>query len=145
MLSLLACEDLGGFTFFRFVVIDVGFSVTHTIVGVVGFTLTILFESVGLFEFDAFLLSLSLDILFLLCFALGLELTLILEGVQLLLDLFGSLVLKSMEHHVTTAEAFLDLNKAQLESRAQLVQSDRNLRVFLLVLIVRWERDLTAG
>ena len=50
-----------------------------------------------------------------------------------------------MENDVTTAESFLYLDQSKLKARTQFVQSDCNLRIFLLVLIILRQSDLATG
>ena len=41
-----------------------------------------------------------------------------------------------MENYIATTEAFLDFDQTKLKSGSQLMESNRNLGVFLLILIV---------
>lgn len=65
-------------------------------------------------------------------------------AVDLLSDLSGCAGLVSVEDHISTAEAFDNLDKAELESRTQLVQTDGYIRVLFLVLVIVWQNNLGA-
>ena len=91
------------------------------------------------------LLLLLTNVFFLLSLALGLELSLTLERVKLLFHFFSCFGLMCMEDHISPAEALLNLNQTQLETWAELVQSDCHLSVLLFVLVVLWQGHFGAG
>lgn len=96
------------------------------------------------FELSA-LFSLFTNVLFLLCLALLLELTLVFEAVHLFFNLTGGLRDIAMVHYVTTADTFLDLHQAEVHSRTKLVQPQRYISVLFLVLKVVGQLDFRTG
>jgi len=70
------------------------------------------------------------------------QLALALQPVQILLDIFRALVLMCMENDVSPAESLLDLDQAQFDARAQLMEPDSHLSVLLLVLVVVGQSNL---
>ena len=49
-----------------------------------------------------------------------------------------------VENDVAAAETLFNLDQAQLEPRAELVESDGDLGVLFLILIVLWQGNFTA-
>lgn len=72
------------------------------------------------------------------------QLALALQRVKLLLDVFGALILMGVEHNITTAQTFFDLDQSEFNSRPKLMQPNGHLGVLLLVLIIGRERNFTV-
>jgi hypothetical protein len=90
--------------------------------------------------FELFLLA--ADVFLLDFFAFLFEITLVLHAVKLLPHFSSSAFLVSMEDNVASAKTFFNLHEPETKAWTELVQSNGNLTVLLLILIVVWQNNL---